>query len=125
MAALHGQLSEQAKSRFEALQNVSNTPSEDELCNMWLQAGEETFKKHSQSDEYIKTQQALFGSLSQLRHTQQQLSHQFTTLLGLPSSESLSDVQKGLHQLRMEFAEYKEQTNVKIEQLKRQLNKAK
>lgn len=122
MSVLHGQISQQAMERFQQLQEKDQTHSSEQLCALWLQAGEETFKDISQSDEYIQTQQSLFSSLSELRQTQQQLSEQLTYLLGLPSTDSVKDLQKGLHALRMEFAEYKEQTDAKIDQLTTLLN---
>jgi len=125
MSTLHGQISQQAMERFQQLQEKSEASSTEELCTLWLQAGEETFKDISQSDDYIQAQHSLFSSLSELRETQQQLSEQFTYLLGLPSTDSVKDLQKGLHTLRMEFADYKEQTDAKIDQLTALLNNSK
>ncbi|PHS72593.1 MAG: hypothetical protein COB22_04465 [Cycloclasticus sp.] len=117
MSALHGELSNDALQRFERLRNEADTDSNEQLCQLWLKAGEQAFSYISQTDEYVQTQQSLFNALSELSRTQQALSEQFSTLLGLPSHRSITDLQKGLHELRIEFAAYREQTTADIHQL--------
>lgn len=125
MTALHNELSQLAMDRFHDLKGSTDNLTTEQLCAFWLQAGEEAFKQISQTDDYIETQQALLTSLSEIKGTQHELSEQVSTLFGLPSQQSLQDLQKGLHQLRLEFAEYKEQTDVVIHKLTNKLSKLK
>ena len=126
MNQLHNELSELAFDIFQGLQKNSDAEkNEEQLCKHWLQAGEEAFKQISQTDEYIQAQHALFESLSQLKNLQEELSNRFSNLLGLPSQQSMDDLQKGLHQLRNEFAEYREHAEAKIHGLSGVINEFK
>ncbi|HIG79881.1 MAG TPA: hypothetical protein EYQ47_07870 [Cycloclasticus sp.] len=125
MSAFHAELSQLAMQRFEALQSDFNDKSSEQLFAHWLKAGEEAFNDISQRDDYIKAQHALFESLSKFKKNQQNTSEQLSNLFALPSQQTLDDLQKGLHQLRLEFAEYKEQTDASIEKLTARLAKLK
>ena len=117
MSCLHEELSKRAMRRFKQLRKKSDSESPEQLCQLWLQAGEETFKEISQTEEYIQTQQSLFDSFSELKKTQFELSKNVAGLMGLPSQQPIEDLQKGLHSLRTEFAEFREQTEASIDQL--------
>jgi hypothetical protein len=123
MSSLHSDLSKDAMNRFEQLRKGNDTDSNEQLCQLWLEAGEQAFTDLSQTDEYVQTQQSLFNALSELSGSQQTLSEQLSTLLGLPSHRSISDLQKGLHELRMEFSAYREQTTADIDLLTKTIKK--
>jgi len=118
MNTLYDALSQSAMKRFQILKDESDNPSSEQLCAYWLTAGEEAFSEISQTSDYIDTQKELLESLNELKNTQHDISEQISNLFGLPSRQSLEDLQKGLHNLRMEFAAYKEQTDVTIDELK-------
>lgn len=125
MNVLYNQLSQSAMQRFQVLNDETNNPSTEQLCAQWLKAGEEAFSEITQTEEYIQTHKALIESLGELKNIQHTLSEQASELLGLPSKESIQDLQKSLHKLRIEFAEYKEQTNTKLDELAQTIRKLK
>ncbi|MDX2426211.1 MAG: poly(R)-hydroxyalkanoic acid synthase subunit PhaE, partial [Cycloclasticus sp.] len=87
--------------------------------------GEKAFKQISQTDDYIQTQLALFDSLSQLKTLQEDTANQLSNMLRLPSQQAIDDLQKGLHQLRTEFAEYRERSEAEIHELSGVINELK
>ncbi|HIF18085.1 MAG TPA: hypothetical protein EYG50_09115 [Cycloclasticus sp.] len=125
LRGLHAELSQLAMQRFKALQSETGDESAEQLCAHWLKAGEEAFNDISQRDDYIESQQALFESLNKFKQNQQSVSEQLANVFGLPSQQALQDVQRGLHTLRLEFAEYKEQTDATIEKLTARVRKLK
>lgn len=126
MNQLHKELSELALANFQDLKKQSDgETNEEQLYQHWLQAGEEAFKQISQSDDYIQVQRELFETLGQLKKRQEEVASQFSNLLGLPSQQSMDDLQKSLHQLRNEFAEYREHTEAKIYELSGVINELK
>lgn len=125
MNRLNTALSESAMKRFQTIKEESPNPSNEQLCTFWLTAGEEAFSEISQTDEYIDTQKELLESLSELKKTQYAFSEQLSNVFGLPSRQSLEDLQKGMHKLRIEFAEYKEQTDTAIAELRQTIRRLK
>jgi len=123
ITALQLTIGTRAASLFKEKQALVDSSSIEKTCQHWLQAGEEAFAEISQGDEYINAQHQLFDAIKQLMQAQQQISEQYRHYLGLPSQQSITDLQKGLHQLRTEFAEYKEQTQATIQQLTIRLEK--
>lgn len=117
ITGLHDELSQRALLTFNELQNQGDEKSSEQLCADWLQAGEEAFNDISQGDNYIQAQHAVLEALSELTSCQQTMAEQLAQALGLPSQQNVQDLQKGLQQLRIEFAEYKEQTDVTINTL--------
>ena len=125
MGHLYDLLSQSAMKRFQILKDGSPNASNEQLCSFWLTAGENAFSEISQTNDYIDTQKELLESLNELKDTQYAFSEQASNLLGLPSRQSLEDLQKGLHKLRIEFAEYKEQTDSTINELKKTIRRLK
>jgi len=125
MSRLYDELSQSAMQRFQTLKDEFPNASNEQLCTFWLTAGEKAFSEISQTNDYIDTQKELLESLSELKNTQYALSEQVSNLFGLPSRQSLEDLQKGLHKLRIEFAEYKEQTEATISELKQTIRRLK
>ncbi|MDF1828511.1 poly(R)-hydroxyalkanoic acid synthase subunit PhaE [Cycloclasticus pugetii] len=115
---LYAKLSQSAMKHFQALKDESPDASNEQLCIFWLTAGEKAFSEISQTDDYINAQKKLFESLNNLKNTQHAFSEQAAELFGLPTQQSLEDLQNGLHKLRMEFAEYKAQTDEVINELR-------
>ncbi|MEO1888525.1 MAG: poly(R)-hydroxyalkanoic acid synthase subunit PhaE [Cycloclasticus sp.] len=120
---LHTELSQLAMAKFNTLQNETVEKSSEQLCTDWLKAGEEAFNDMSQRDDYIKAQHTLLETLSEFKNTQQTTTEQLSHALGFPSQQTIQDLQKGLQQLRIEFAEYKEQTATTIKKLNTRLGK--
>tara|TARA_R110002074_G_scaffold228259_2_gene399972 strand:+ start:177644 stop:178408 length:765 start_codon:yes stop_codon:yes gene_type:complete len=126
MNLLHKELGELAFEIFQDLQKKSGSETnQDQLCKIWLQAGEKAFKQISQTDDYIQAQHALFDSLSQLKTLQEDTANQLSNVLRLPSQKAIDDLQKGLHQLRTEFAEYRERSEAEIHELSGVINELK
>ncbi|ORU93363.1 MAG: hypothetical protein A6F70_05380 [Cycloclasticus sp. symbiont of Bathymodiolus heckerae] len=125
MGTLHSELSELALKRFQTLRNESEDTSNEQLSAHWLAAGEDAFAEISQRDDYVQAQNKLLETLGDLKSTQHALTEQLSNTWGLPTQQSLQDLQKGLHQLRIEFAEYKEQTGSTIDELKATIRKLK
>ncbi|PCH85210.1 MAG: hypothetical protein COB26_08940 [Piscirickettsiaceae bacterium] len=120
MSEFHIQISQLALTKFNAL-NEHNADAPDEvLCQHWLSAGESAFSNISQQPDYIETQRQLFESMGKLQATREQLTEHYTSLLGLPSSHEINTLTKALHALRLEFAEYREQTDAQWDTLKKQ-----
>ncbi|ORU93623.1 MAG: hypothetical protein A6F71_08995 [Cycloclasticus sp. symbiont of Poecilosclerida sp. M] len=117
MSALHNDLNQRASERFNDLREKAEDNSDDSLCKLWLQAGEESFKETSQQKDYIDTQRTLFESLGELKGAQKTFTDQYSHLLGLPQQKAIDELKSGLHALRLEFAEYREQTAVLIEKI--------
>ena len=117
MTSLHNELSVLAMERFQTLKGEATELSTEQLCENWLKAGEGAFKEISQTDDYIDTQRTLFESLAELKNTQTVIAEQVSSVLGLPSQQTIEDLQTGLHKLRLEFAEYKEDTDTAINKL--------
>jgi hypothetical protein len=117
MGVLHNGLNQNALTRFNALREKTKDTSPDTLCKLWLQAGEEAYKETSQQADYIKTQRTLFESLGALKDTQKGFTDQYVQLMGLPQQQEIDALKSGLHALRLEFAEYKEQTATLIHSL--------
>ncbi|MBQ0724468.1 MAG: hypothetical protein KBT50_03580 [Cycloclasticus sp.] len=121
---LHTELGQLALLRFEQLQQqIDAEPTEEHVCKHWLQAGEETFKKVSQTEPYIDAQRRLFEALNQLKTQQQVFGTQLSQQLGLPSQQAIDDLKTALHQLRIEFSNYKEHTEATIHRLDQRLKK--
>ncbi len=123
MAAFNNELNHNATRLFQELRNESDDSSNEQLCAHWLKAGEKAFEEISQREDYIQTQNELFETLATFKNNQATLIEQLSDTLGIPSAQSLKDVQKSLHQLRLEFAEYKEHANAKIITLEKTLRK--
>lgn len=121
---LHTELGQLALQRFQQLQQqIDAEPTEDQSCAHWLQAGEETFKKVTQTEPYINAQKRLFEALKQLKTQQHVFGTQLSEQLGFPSQQTINDLKKALHQLRTEFAEHKEHTEAAIHRLALRLKK--
>jgi len=125
LSALYNELSQSAMQRFKVLNDAANNPSTEQLCAHWLEAGESAYRQISQTDEYIETHKTLIESLSALKNTQHTFSEQASELFGLPSRQSIQELKKNAHKLRMEFAEYKEQTDSKLNALAETIRKLK
>jgi len=125
ISVLQQSIGQRAALLFKEKQALTSSDTVEKTFEHWLQAGEEAFTEVSQGNEYINTQQQLFDALKKLMLSQQELSEQYSHYLGLPSQQSITDLQKGLHQLRTEFAEYKEQSEATIQQLSISLEKLK
>ena len=123
--ALYNELSQSAMQCFNDLNDATSNPSTEQLCAHWLEAGETTYREFSQTDEYIETHKALIESLSALKNTQHTFFEQASELFGLPSRQSIQELKKNTHKLRMEFAEYKEQTDSKLNALAETIRKLK
>jgi len=123
ITALQLSIGTRAACLFNEKQALADNSSIEKTCVHWLQAGEEAFAEISQGDDYINAQHQLFDAIKQLMQTQQKISEQCLHYLGLPTQQSITDLQKGLHELRTEFAEYKEQTEATIQQLTTRLEK--
>lgn len=123
--ALHSELSELAMKRFQVLQDESNDTSNEQMCAHWLSAGEAAFNEIRRQEGYIQAQQTFFESLDELKNKQKAAGEQLSNLFGTPSQQSIQDLQKGLHQLRIEFAQYKEHTDATIHDLTLKLSKHK
>ena len=122
---LYNELSQSAMLCFKDLADATSNPSTEQLCAHWLEAGESTYREFSQTDEYIETHKALIESLSALKNTHLSLYEQASELFGLPSKQSIQELKKNAHKLRMEFAEYKEQTDSKLNALAETIRKLK
>lgn len=121
---LHTELGQLALQRFEKLQQaVNGEPTEAQSCKHWLQAGEETFKKVTQTEPYLDAQKRLFEALKQLKTQQQAFATHLNQQLGLPSQQTIDDLKNALHQLRTEFAQYKEHTEATIHRFEQRLKK--
>lgn len=125
MSILYNELTQLAMQRFQVLNNQAKNPTPEQLCAQWLEAGEEAFSEINQTEEYIQAHKGLIESLGELQNIQHTLSEQASELLGLPSKESIHDLRKSLHKLRIEFAEYKEQTDTKLDELAQTIRKLK
>ncbi len=125
MTSLHNELSVLAMERFQTLKGEATELSTEQLCDNWLKAGEGAFKEISQTDDYIDTQRTLFESLAELKNTQTVIAEQVSGVLGLPSQQTVEDLQTGLHKLRLEFAEYKENTDAAINKLTQTIQRLK
>lgn len=125
MTSLHNELSVLAMERFQTLKGEATELSTEQLCDNWLKAGEGAFKEISQTDDYIDTQRTLFESLAELKNTQTVIAEQVSGVLGLPSQQTVEDLQTGLHKLRLEFAEYKEDTDAAINKLTQTIQRLK
>ena len=125
MTSLHNELSVLAMERFQTLKGEATELSTEQLCENWLKAGEGAFKEISQTDDYIDTQRTLFESLAELKNTQTVIAEQVSSVLGLPSQQTIEDLQTGLHKLRLEFAEYKENTDAAINKLTQTIQRLK
>ncbi|MEW4982725.1 MAG: poly(R)-hydroxyalkanoic acid synthase subunit PhaE [Cycloclasticus sp.] len=125
MTSLHNELSVLAMERFQTLKGEATELSTEQLCDNWLKAGEGAFKEISQTDDYIDTQRTLFESLAELKNTQTVIAEQVSGVLGLPSQQTVEDLQTGLHKLRLEFAEYKEDTDAAISKLTQTIQRLK
>jgi len=123
MTNFHSELSQLAMQKFQVLHDEGDDLSNEQHCVNWLKAGEDAFAEVSQRDDYIQTQNELIETLGEIKNSQSTLIEQLSKTWGLPSQQSLQDLQKGLHQLRIEFAEYKEKTETTINQLKTTVRK--
>ena len=123
MSELHGQISQRAIEEFNKLNHSNNDQSKETLSLHWLNAGEKAFNSISQQAEYITTQRQLFESLGKLQTDNEAFYEQFSSLVGLPSTQTQLDLTKALHDLRIEFAEYREQTDEQLHALQQQLKK--
>jgi len=123
MANFHNELSQLAMQKFQSLHDKDNNLSNEQHCANWLKAGEDAFAEISQRDDYIQAQNDLMETLGEIKNSQSTLVEKLSNTWGLPSQQSLQDLQKGLHQLRLEFAEYKEKTDTTINQLKTTVRK--
>jgi len=123
MASLHNELSQLAMHKFQTLNDEGNNLPNEQLCAHWLKAGEEAFAEISQREDYVRTQSEVIEALGQIKNTQSTFVEQLSNTWGLPSQQSIQDLQKGLHQLRIEFAEYKEETSAVIDELKTTIRK--
>jgi len=117
----HTRVSQQAMGIFQSQLSQTDEPSAEQLCEFWLQAGEQAFEDISQSRQYKHANQEFFGAIKALSQAQQETIQQYNQCNGLPSQQSIEDLQKGLHQLRSDFASYKEQTDATISQLSARL----
>lgn len=117
LSLIHQTLNETALVNFNELKETADDPSSDALCQLWLQAGEAAFKEVSSKKSYIETQQKLFESLGELNAKHKDIAEHFSDLFGLPKQHDIDSLQQGLHDLRIEFAEYREKTEAKIEQI--------
>lgn len=118
LSLIHQTLNETALTNFDTLKKAENNPSSDVLCQLWLQAGESAFKEVSSKKSYIDTQQRLFESLGKLNTKHKDIAEKFSDLFGLPKQQDMDALQKGLHDLRIEFAEYREKVETQIEHIK-------
>jgi len=122
---LYNELNQSAMQRFKDLNDSASNLSTEQLCAHWLEAGESAYRQISQTNEYIETHKTLIESLSALKNTQHTFSEQASELFGLPSRQSIQELKKNAHKLRMEFAEYKEQTDSKLNALAETIRKLK
>lgn len=122
---LYNQLNQSAMQRFNDLNDSASNLSTEQLCAHWLEAGEKAYRQINQTNEYIETHKTLIDSLSALKNTQHTFSEQASELFGLPSRQSMQELKKNAHKLRMEFAEYKEQTDSKLNALAEIIRKLK
>jgi predicted nucleotide-binding protein (sugar kinase/HSP70/actin superfamily) len=123
MSELHGQISQRAIEEFNQLNHSNSDQSNEKLCQHWLNAGESAFNSISQQPDYIATQRQLFESLGALQTSNETFYEQFSSLIGLPSTQTQVDLTKALHELRIEFAEYRERTDEQLHTLQQQLKK--
>jgi len=123
MSELHAQISQRATEEFSNLNDSNSEQSNETLCQHWLNAGESAFNSISQQPEYIATQRQLFESLGKLQAGTESLYEQLSSTIGLPSIQTQLDLIKALHDLRIEFAEYREQTDEQLHALQQQLKK--
>ena len=120
---IHVNIGQQAMHDFLQLKEKSPTPpSNEELCQFWLKAGEAAFKEACQQADYLQAQQALYLAFSQLKTVQQGFFSQLSQFLGLPSQQTVDELHESLHQLRMQFAEHQEQTAATIHTLKQSID---
>ena len=120
---IHADIGQQALHEFLQLKEKSPTsPSNEELCQFWLKAGEAAFKEACQQPDYLQAQQALYLAFSQLKIVQHELVSQLSQFLGLPSQQTIDELHENLHQLRMQFAEHREQTASTIHALKQSID---
>lgn len=110
----HTRVSQQAVGIFQSQLSQTEEPSAEQLCEFWLQAGEKAYEDISQSRQYKHANQEFFEAIKALSQAHQETIQQF---YGLPNQQTVEDLQKGLHQLRNDFASYKEQTDTTINQL--------
>ena len=123
LTTIHANIGQQALHNFLQLKEKSPTsPSNEELCQFWLKAGEAAFKEACQQPDYLQAQQALYLAFSQLKTVQQGVFSQLSQFLGLPSQQTIDDLHENLHQLRMQFAEHQEQTAATIHTLKQSID---
>jgi hypothetical protein len=119
LSEFHQTLNETALEKFETLKSSLENSSPEVLCQLWLQAGEMAFKEISSEQRYIDAQQKVFESLGKLNTKHTDISEHISNTFGLPKQEDLDALQQGLHDLRTEFAEYREQTEEKIHKLQK------
>ena len=117
LSLIHQALNETALTNFNKLKETHDEPSSDVLCQLWLLAGEAAFKEVSRKKSYIETQQTLLESLGKLNAKHKDIAEHFSDLFGLPQQRDIDSLQQGLHDLRIEFAEYREKTEAQIEQI--------
>ena len=111
----HKQVCKNAAENFEQMRlKVGGPLSSDKICQMWLQAGQSGFNNISQQPAYTAAKHDLIESLVQLKASYQKNSNQHAELLGIPSQIEYNELKQNLHQLRMEFAEYREEMTSKI-----------
>lgn len=124
MSQLQQDMGEKAQGLFLVRLATIDRNDPEQLCRAWLQAGEEAFQGISQGDEFTRHQSALMNSVSHLKRLQSDMANRFSATFGLPNQHELSELRKGLHDLRMTFAEYRDQSEDQILTLTKQLQQA-
>lgn len=122
ITAIQHSVGQQAATLFKEKQAKQSSNSLEDTYQHWLQAGEEAFSEIRQRDDYLSAQQQLFNAMTSLMQAQQHI-HDIYYPFEQASQQSITDLQKGLQQLRREFSDYKEQTEVTIQTLRARIKK--
>ena len=120
--SIYQQINSAAFEKFKQQQQVSDESNPEKLCQLWLQAGEESFKEQAHQAPYIKAQQQLINTSTTLTNRHKEFSQQTSDLLGLPTQNDINKIHQDLHDLRLSFAEHRDKTEAEIIALKQQLN---
>lgn len=123
LTALQQDMANRAFELFESKLTSIDREDTEQLCRAWLQAGETAYQELSEREEFSHLQSELMNSVSKLKQIQSNMANRFSVTFGLPTHLEISELQQGLHDLRMAFAEHRMETTKQIRALQAQLDK--
>lgn len=125
LSTIQKRMSDQAQKNFLELVRDLDPKDSESICQAWLKAGERAFQTTSADSGLSEEQSKLMNAVSQLKKLQSDISARFAQTFGLPQQQEMTDLQKGLHKLRMAFAEYRDESTQVIADLQTQIKQLK